>query len=82
MKNSSYLQVFDDFEFSEQEKNVCLWLCNGHSYTEIGKRLGLSAHTVKNYMHKAKFRLYSEGHRVTTKLDFISLIMSMAVEYE
>lgn len=82
MKNSSYLQVFDDFEFSEQEKNVCLWLCNGLGYAEIGKRLGISAHTVKNYMHKAKFRLYSEGHRVTTKLDFISLIMSMAVEYE
>lgn len=82
MKNSSYLKVFDDFQFSEQEKNVCLWLCNGLNYTEISKRLGISAYTVKNYMHKAKFRLYSEGHRVTTKLDFISLITSMAVEYE
>jgi len=33
-------------------------------------------------MHKAKFRLFAKGHRVTTKLDFISTIMKLAEKYE
>lgn len=82
MKHSSYLQAFDDYEFSPQEKEVCLWVCNGLTHKEIGVRLGLSEHTVKNYMHKAKFRLYKHNIRVTTKLDFISMMIALAAKYE
>jgi len=82
MKHSSYLKVFEDFKFSPQESNVCLWVCEGLTHKEIGVRLGLSEHTVKGYMHKAKFRLFAKGHRITTKLEFISTMMKLAEKYE
>jgi len=39
MKHSSYLKVFEDFKFSPQESNVCLWVCDGLTHKEIGVRL-------------------------------------------
>lgn len=82
MKNSSYLQVFDDFGFSPQEKNVCLWIVNGLTHKEAGARLGISEYTVRNYMHNAKFRLYASGHKTKTIPDFISMIITLAAKYE
>lgn len=71
VKRVTTIAVVRGMQLSDREKQVLILLSKGNTYSEAGRKLGLSPHTVKTYCYQATVKL---GARNKMQAGILALI--------